>query len=43
MDWPEALAAAIDSIENAPMLTHAQKRDILYNNAARFIRLKCRR
>jgi predicted TIM-barrel fold metal-dependent hydrolase len=26
-------------IEDAPFLTAAQKRDILYNNAARFLRL----
>ncbi|HEV2617814.1 MAG TPA: amidohydrolase family protein [Candidatus Acidoferrales bacterium] len=40
MVWPDALAAAIDSIQNAPSLTSEQKRDILYNNAARFLRLK---
>jgi predicted TIM-barrel fold metal-dependent hydrolase len=40
MVWPDALSAAIDSIQNAPSLTSAQKRDILYNNAARFLRLK---
>ena len=40
MVWPEALSAAIDSIENAPSLNSEQKRDILYNNAARFLRLK---
>ncbi|MBZ5615325.1 MAG: amidohydrolase family protein [Acidobacteriia bacterium] len=40
MVWPDALSAAIDSIQNAPSLTPAQKRDILYNNAARFLRLK---
>ena len=40
MVWPDALSAAIDSIQNAPFLTHQQKRDILYNNAARFLRLK---
>ena len=40
MVWPDALSAAIDSIQNAPFLTQQQKRDILYNNAARFLRLK---
>ena len=40
MVWPDALSAAIDSIQNAPSLTSAQKRDILYNNAARFLRIK---
>ncbi len=40
MVWPDALSAGIDSIENDPLLTPEQKRDILYNNAARFLRLK---
>jgi uncharacterized protein len=40
MVWPDAESAAIDTIQNAPSLTAAQKRDILYNNAARFLRLK---
>lgn len=39
MIWPEAIAKAVETIENAPFLTRAQKRDILYNNAARFLRL----
>ncbi|HKR26604.1 MAG TPA: amidohydrolase family protein [Terriglobales bacterium] len=40
MVWPDALSAGIDSIENAPSLTREQKRDILYNNAARFLRFQ---
>ncbi|MBZ5681540.1 MAG: amidohydrolase [Acidobacteriia bacterium] len=40
MVWPDAESAAIDTIQNAPSLTAGQKRDILYNNAARFLRLK---
>jgi uncharacterized protein len=40
MVWPDAESAAIDTIQNAPSLSAAQKRDILYNNAARFLRLK---
>ena len=40
MVWPDAVSAAIDTIQNAPFLTKQQKRDILYNNAARFLRLK---
>jgi predicted TIM-barrel fold metal-dependent hydrolase len=40
MVWPDALSAGIDSIEHDPLLTPEQKRDILYNNAARFLRLK---
>jgi uncharacterized protein len=39
MVWPEALEVAIQSIETADFLTAEQKRDILYNNAARFLRL----
>lgn len=39
MIWPEAIERAIASIEEAPFLTGQQKRDILYNNAARFLRL----
>jgi hypothetical protein len=36
---PAAIGAGIESIEQAPFLTSEQKRDILYNNAARFLRL----
>jgi predicted TIM-barrel fold metal-dependent hydrolase len=39
MVWPEALEVAIESIETANFLNQDQKRDILYNNAARFLRL----
>jgi predicted TIM-barrel fold metal-dependent hydrolase len=39
MVWPEAIERSIQVIEQAPFLTPAQKRDILYNNAARFLRL----
>lgn len=37
--FPQAIGIAIDSIDQAPFLTASQKRDILYNNAARFLRL----
>lgn len=37
--FPTAIGAGIQSIEQAPFLTAEQKRDILYNNAARFLRL----
>jgi predicted TIM-barrel fold metal-dependent hydrolase len=40
MVWPDAVSAAIDTIQNDPALSAEQKRDILYNNAARFLRLK---
>jgi hypothetical protein len=39
MVWPEALERGITVINEAPFLSAAQKRDILYNNAARFLRL----
>jgi predicted TIM-barrel fold metal-dependent hydrolase len=39
MIWPGIIEPAIKVIEDAPFLTPAQKRDILYNNAARFLRL----
>jgi predicted TIM-barrel fold metal-dependent hydrolase len=37
--WPGLIEAAIRSIEEAPFLSEAQRRDIFYNNAARFLRL----
>lgn len=40
MVWPEALERAIQAIEEAPFLSDAQKRAILYDNAARFLRLE---
>ena len=39
MVWPDALRIAIENVEAADFLTPAQKRDIFYNNAARFFRL----
>jgi predicted TIM-barrel fold metal-dependent hydrolase len=39
MLWPDAIPAAIATIQDAPFLSAKQKRDILYNNAARFLRL----
>jgi predicted TIM-barrel fold metal-dependent hydrolase len=39
MWWPQAIGESIRSIEDAPFLSKTQKRDILYNNAARFLRL----
>ena len=37
--FPQAIGLGIDAIEQAPFLTAEQKRDILYHNAARFLRL----
>lgn len=39
MVWPGVIERGIDVIEDAPFLSERQKRDILYNNAARFLRL----
>lgn len=39
MVWPGVIERAIATIEEAPFLSDKQKRDILYNNAARFLRL----
>ena len=39
MVWPQAIEISIRRIESAPTLSEEQKRDILYNNAARFLRL----
>jgi predicted TIM-barrel fold metal-dependent hydrolase len=39
MSWPDAIGMAIEAIEKADFLSEQQKRDILYNNAARFLRL----
>jgi len=37
--WPGLMAYSISIIQNADYLTPQQKRDILYNNAGRFLRL----
>jgi predicted TIM-barrel fold metal-dependent hydrolase len=37
--WPKLMAYSIGIVQNADYLTPEQKRDILYNNAARFLRL----
>jgi uncharacterized protein len=39
MIWPGVIEPAVRTIEEAPFLSEDQKRDILYNNAARFLRL----
>ncbi|MFC2122023.1 amidohydrolase family protein [Bacteroidota bacterium] len=39
MNWPGTIGLSIDYINNADFLTEKQKRDILYNNAAKFLRL----
>ena len=37
--WPKLMAYSISIIQNADYLSPQQKREILYNNAARFLRL----
>jgi predicted TIM-barrel fold metal-dependent hydrolase len=39
LQWPKLMTYSISLIQNADYLTPEQKRDILYNNAARFLRL----
>jgi predicted TIM-barrel fold metal-dependent hydrolase len=39
MFWPELIEISIGIVEEAPFLSEEQKRDIFYNNAARFLRL----
>jgi predicted TIM-barrel fold metal-dependent hydrolase len=39
MVWPGVLERAVAVIDDAPFLTEKQKRAILYDNAARFLRL----
>jgi predicted TIM-barrel fold metal-dependent hydrolase len=38
MVWPGMIERAIQAIDSAPFLSDSQKRDIMYNNAARFLR-----
>jgi hypothetical protein len=40
MEWPEVIGLGVEAIESAPFLTPAQRRHILYQNAARFLRLE---
>ena len=39
LQWPGLIERSIAVIEDAPFLTETQKREILYDNAARFLRL----
>jgi uncharacterized protein len=39
MIWPQMIDLAIETIQSADFLTEEQKRDIFYNNTARFLRL----
>lgn len=39
MMWPGAISIAVKTVKDAPFLSESEKRDILYNNAARFLEL----
>lgn len=39
MIWPDAIGIAIETVNSTPFLSETEKRDILYNNAARFLEL----
>ncbi len=40
MIWPDAVGMGIEAAESAEFLSEDQKRDILYNNAVKFLRLE---
>lgn len=39
MVWAQTIKTAVETVEQAPFLSGQQKRDIFFNNAARFLRL----
>ncbi len=39
MYWPELIGMSVDAVNAATFLTVSEKRDIFYENAARFYRL----
>ena len=39
MNWPGTIDLAVKAIEEAPFLSEAEKADLFYHNAARFLRL----
>ena len=40
MIWPGAISMAVDNVKKVPFLSEEQKRDILYNNALKFLALE---
>jgi len=42
MVWPGVIERSVNVIKDAPFLTPEQKRDVLYHNAARFLRLEAK-
>ena len=43
VSWPQAIDVGIEGVESAAFLSPEQKRDIFYDNAARFLRVEERR
>jgi uncharacterized protein len=39
MYWPEAIGMAVEATQSAPFLSGSERRDVFYDNAARFFRL----
>jgi len=39
MQWPQSIQVSVENILSADFLTRKEKEDILYNNAARFLKL----
>jgi predicted TIM-barrel fold metal-dependent hydrolase len=39
MSWPHAVSLSIEYLNSLDFLTQDEKRDILYNNAAKFLKL----
>ena len=40
MEWPEGIELSLEYLNSLDFLTEKDRRDILYNNAARFLKLK---
>jgi len=40
MYWPDLIGRSVEAVDAAPFLTPAERRDIFYNNAARFLKLE---
>ena len=39
MQWPQSIKISIENIVTADFLTDQQKKDVFYNNAAKFLQL----
>jgi predicted TIM-barrel fold metal-dependent hydrolase len=40
MYWPDLIGIAVDAVDSATFLTAAERRDIFYGNAVRFLKLE---